>query len=100
MFNSILNRLPSDVNTKIIKLLKSLFNATTTSLAETPDDCFQLDLGVRQGGPESPMLYNLFMDFVMRVFLKKCSDNGIKFLNLKYNILHQTQAGEQLDTMK
>ena len=57
-----------------------------TSLAETPDDCFQLRLGVRQGGPESPILYNLYMDFVMRVFLQKCSSNGIKFLNLKYNI--------------
>ena len=26
------------------------------------------------------------MDFVMRVFLKKCSENGVKFLNLKYSI--------------
>ena len=86
MFDTILKRIPSDVNTKLIKLLKSLYDATTTSLAETPDDCFQLHLGVRQGGPESPILYNLYMDFVMRVFLQKCSSNGIKFLNLKYNI--------------
>ena len=86
MFDTILKRIPSDVNTKLIQLLKSLYDATTTSLAETPDDCFQLHLGVRQGGPESPILYNLYMDFVMRVFLQKCSSKGIRFLNLKYNI--------------
>ena len=86
MFNSILNRIPSDVNTKMIQLLQNLYNATTTSLAETPEDSFELHLGVRQGGPESPILYNLYMDFVMRVFLRKCSENGVKFLNLKYNI--------------
>ena len=86
MFNSILNRIPPHVNSKIIQLLQNLYNDTTTSLAETPDDCFELFIGVRQGGPESPILYNLYMDFVMRVFLKKCSENGVKFLNLKYNI--------------
>ena len=86
MFNSILSRIPPNANLKLIHLLQNLYNATTTSLAETPDDCFQLFLGVRQGGPESPILYNFYMDFVMRVFLKKCSENGVKFLNLKYSI--------------
>ena len=44
------------------------------------------NLGVRQGGPESPMLHNLFMDFVLRVFFHKCSEKRIQFLNLKYKI--------------
>ena len=86
MFNSILNRIPPEVNSKLIQLLQSLYNATTTSLAETPDDCFELFLGVRQGGPESPILYNFYMDLVMRVFLENCAENGVKFLNLKYKI--------------
>ena len=86
MFNSILNRLPPNVNSKLIQLLQNFYIVTTTSLAETPDDCFELFLGVRQGGPESPILYNFYMDFVMRVFLKKCTESGLKFLNLKYKI--------------
>ena len=43
-------------------------------------------LGVRQGGPESPPLYNLYMDYVMRVFMQKCEENNVKFLKLKYRI--------------
>ena len=41
---------------------------------------------MRQGGPESPLLYNLYMDYIMRIYLGKCHTNGINFLKLKYNI--------------
>ena len=60
MFNSILSRLPPNVNSKFIQLLQNLYIATTNSLAETPDDIFELFLGVRQGGPKSPILYNFY----------------------------------------
>ena len=63
-----------------------MYYKTTTSLAQTPDDVFEILLGVRQGGPESPPLYNLYMDYVMRVFMKKCEENNVKFLKLKYRI--------------
>ena len=55
-------------------------------MAGTPDDIFPLNVGVRQGGPESPMLYNLFMDFIMRIYLTTCKAKDIKFLQLKYEI--------------
>ena len=58
-------------------------------MSESPDDIFETKAGVRQGGPESPMLFNLFLDFVMRVFVDQCKKEGIKFLNLKYFIPHQ-----------
>ena len=32
------------------------------------------------------MLYNLYMDFVMRIYIDACNTEGIKFLKLKYNI--------------
>ena len=32
------------------------------------------------------MLYNLYMDFVMRIFMESCKNAGIKFLKLKYKI--------------
>jgi len=41
---------------KLINILEKLYKYTTTALAETPDDVFQLLLGVRRGGPESPVL--------------------------------------------
>ena len=62
-------RFPGGSDQKLIKLLETLYSYTTTSLAETPDDLFELTLGVRQGGPESPPLYNLYVDYVMRVFM-------------------------------
>ena len=50
------------------------------------NDKFDLTVGVRQGGLESPMLYNLYMDFVLRIYMNLCKEKGINFLNLKYKI--------------
>ena len=86
LFESIYQRFPQQVEPTLIRLLESLYQKTTTSLAQTPDDVFELLLGVRQGGPESPPLYNLYMDYVMRVFMQKCEENNVKFLKLKYRI--------------
>ncbi len=66
MFKSIKNRLPDGFSLELVNLLETIYSNTTTSLAETPDDIFQLSVGVRQGGPESPMLYNLYMDHDLR----------------------------------
>ena len=86
LFKSIYQRFPPGTDTTLIELIEALYSYTTTSLAETPDDVFELGLGVRQGGPESPPLYNLFMDYVMRVFMDLCDKRGIQFLELKYRI--------------
>ena len=85
MFETIRQRLPS-TNRKLIHLLQTLYTHTTTALSQTPEDKFNLTSGVRQGGPESPLLFNLFIDFVMRVYIEKCETIGIKFLQLKYRI--------------
>ena len=71
---------PQQVEPTLIKLLESLYHKTTTSLAKALDDIFKLLLSVRQGGPESPPLNNLYMDYVMRVFMQKCEENNFKFL--------------------
>ena len=70
LFKSIQQRFASDTNTNLVDIMESLYNFTTTSLADTPDDKFDTTSGVRQGGPESPILYNLYMEYVMRVFVK------------------------------
>ena len=64
--------------------MESLYSFTTTALAETPDHLFELFIGVRQGGPESPFLYNLYMDYVM-------------FLNLKYRIPQEASQNNRIN---
>ena len=86
LFKSIYQRLPEGANRKLFELLESLYEYTTTSLAETPEDIFGIMLGVRQGGPESPPLFNLYMDYVLRIFIDTCDRKGIKFLKLKYRV--------------
>ena len=83
LFKTIEKRFPNGSGNKLVLILKAIYSYTTTSLAENPDDNFELTVGVRQGGPESPMLYNLFMDFLMRIYLEECKKKGIKFLKLK-----------------
>ena len=70
----------------LIKILESIYQHTTSSQAETPDDIIELLAGVHQGGPESPPLFNLHMDFVMRVFNEECMCQNVKLLELIYRI--------------
>jgi len=86
LFQSIKSRFPKGFNPEVIQLLETLYENTTTYLAETPNDEFKLTSGVRQGGPESPILYNLYMDYVMRIFMNQCKEENIHFLELKYTI--------------
>ena len=83
LFKSIYQRFPGGSDQKLIKLLETLYSYTTTLLAETPDDLFELTLGVRQGGPESPPLYNLYIDYVMRVFTGLCEKKEYKVPDIK-----------------
>ena len=57
LFRSIRQRIPG--SQKTVDILQKLYSYTTTALSETPEDMFELILGVRQGGPESPLLLSL-----------------------------------------
>ena len=84
LFQSIRQRIPG--SQKIVDILQTLYTHTTSALAETPEDIFELILGVRQGGPESPMLFNLYLDYVMRVFMEDCESKNIPYPKLLYRI--------------
>ena len=86
LFKSIHQRFAEDQDKSLFLILQAIYAHTTTALAETPDDTFDISTGVRQGGPESPPLYNLYMDYVMRVFNELCIKKNIQFLKLKYRI--------------
>ena len=86
MFRSILQRLPKESNQKLFRLLQSIYAYTTTALSQNDTDTFEIHSGLRQGGPESPMLYNLYMDYVMRIFIAACKDAKIDFFKSSYCI--------------
>ena len=86
LFTTIRHRLSTASNTKLIKILESLYSYTITALAQNPNDKFEITNGVRQGGPESPVLFNLFIDFIMHLYLDECERKEITFLCLKYKI--------------
>ena len=75
--------------------MEALYAATTTAHADTPDDVFDLTVGVRQGGHESPLLYNLYMDYVMRVHIASAEERGIQFVKFKYRIRQTATTREQ-----
>ena len=86
MFKTIHQRFQLDDDKKLIELLESIYSHTTTALSQSPNDIFDILLGVRQGGPESPLLFNLYIDYVMRIFHEQCTSKQINFLKLKYRI--------------
>ena len=56
---------------------------------------------IRQDGQESPFLLNLFIEYVMRVFMEKCTkDENIKFFEHKYSINGRTISREQRLSMR
>ena len=95
LFESIYQRFPPETEPKLFRLLESLWSKTATSLAQNSDDIFELLLGVRQGGPESPPPYNMYMDYIMWVYLKVCQDNNFQFLRLKNRIRSTATTREE-----
>ena len=53
---------------------------------ETPDDMFEIWTGEENGDPKSPLLCNLYMNYVMSVYEGVCCKQGINLLKLKYKI--------------
>jgi len=86
LFNSIKQRFSNQENNILIELLESIYSYTTTALSESESSIFEILVGVRQGGPESPTLYNLCMDYVMRIFIQECDKKNIKFIKTRYTI--------------
>lgn len=67
MFKTVYHRLTPTSNKKPIQLMESLYSHIKVALYQTLDVNLELRMGHRQGAPEFPPLFNLFMDFVMLV---------------------------------
>ena len=84
-FQSIYHRLPKGANLTNFQILESLYNHTEGFLTNTKDT-IQLKRGTRQGGVESPSLWALFLDWILRIFIHQAQEEGIQFLELEYRI--------------
>ena len=91
LFHSIFNRIDPN-NTEIytcIRIMEELYKKTMSNMkGET--DYFETTSGVRQGGPESPNLYNLYMDYIMRVYEHRAKDLNLG-ISFQYRIKDQVR---------
>lgn len=72
MWKMICLRFGSDRDITNIEILENLYKHTTNVLTQDPGHPYVTKSGVRQGGPESPPLFNLYIDWVMRQFIYEC----------------------------
>ena len=63
---------------RMIDILEQLYKQTSLTFLET-DETFETTSDVRQGGPESPFLFNLYIDYIMGVFINESQTENIKF---------------------
>jgi len=83
LFESIRLRFNTGQSLHLFDIMEKLYSNTTFTFEEA-NETFKTTSGVRQGGPESPFLFKLFIDFVMRVFIE--NSEGIDFYQHKYRV--------------
>ena len=91
LFQSIFNRIDdNNINTYTsIRIMEELYKHTLSNLKDDPD-YFQTTSGVRQGGTESPVLFNLFMDYIMQIYNHQAEEQGLG-VSFKYRIKDQAR---------
>jgi hypothetical protein len=81
-------------STMIVKLLHELYSNTSATIKASKES-FQTFVGCRQGAKESPCLFNIYLDFVLRIcdneVCKQFPDSGITY---KYNYLTECPKRE------
>ena len=78
IFQAMRVRIPEGQSSKIIDLLEIFYSKTSAYLKMDPDkQAFSTNLGVRQGGVESPLLFCFYLDHVMRVYEHKLDEANI-----------------------
>ena len=73
---------------KLVGLLEDLYSGCGAQVVANghTSDYFAMSSGVRQGCPMSPILFNVFMDFLARIVMHKCQEKGVKGYRMAYRI--------------
>ncbi|MDD2611131.1 MAG: reverse transcriptase family protein, partial [Giesbergeria sp.] len=76
------------IHPKLISLLEDLYQGSTACVRANGSTSgqFHIHSGVRQGCPLSPVLFNVYMDFVIRIFQHRCHSQGISGFSVAYTI--------------
>ena len=95
MFQSIRNRLPPG-EYKCLDIIEKLYEKTRSFMkGDKEEDSFECGAGVRQGGNESGMCYNLYSDYAIRVWQAECLKRGLPTLGIQYVIPNEATNREQ-----
>ena len=97
LFSTIRNRIPQSEHTDCIDLIEQLYKSTKSYMAngDPASETFSTSSGVRQGGNESPNLFNLYLDYALRVYKKRCDEAGLEHLNTPYLIPNESTNRQQ-----
>ena len=87
---------------KLVNILKAVYTGTIAAIKHTVDQ-FQIHTGCRQGGIESPMIFNIYMDFVLRCaeheVQSKYPESGLKY-SYQINIEASTREQRKLHGLR
>ena len=68
---------PADTPTRdCVRIIEELYNKTLSCM-KNDDNFFETSSGVRQGGSESPCLFNLYLDYTMRIYEHEAKDQDL-----------------------
>lgn len=74
----------------LITIMEDMYRKTTACMQDNTDEKFETTAGVRQGGTESPYVYNCLAQRCMDSFEAKCLVNGIEPFRVPFKIPAQT----------
>ena len=97
LFESISLRFRSNQQPKTLTILNLLYTNTSLTFEE---NTFTTSSGVRQGGPESPLLFNLYIDFVTRLFIEKGKQLNIDFFDHSFRINSKSFTRDERSQLK
>ena len=76
------------VHPKLLALIKDLYSVSRARVTAhgTESGWFDIRTGVRQGCPLSPLLFNLYMDFLARLVIQECEEADVRGFKVAYRI--------------
>jgi hypothetical protein len=82
------------VDPKLLGLIKDLYSGCQACISSngTTSQWFPMSSGVRQGCPMSPTLFNVFIDFLARLVIAACEEQGVRGFTVAFRINGQLVA--------
>ena len=91
IFHTIFNRIDpaNEELVNCVKIIEELYRRTESTM-KGDTEYFETTSGVRQGGTESPNLFNLYLDYIMRIYNDHAANLGLG-ISFKFRIKDQAR---------